>query len=134
MKPAAEHNAVEIERLALVPAGRRPQSDDRVDNGQRIICRKNAQPEPPIVRDAQQMVDDGKARPAPRAVPIPAVVDAANISELLEFQAGRIAQRCTCGKQLSRFQHSRDLAQSGINAHQLVAKRCLEHGGQGLGA
>src|SRR5208282_4833381 len=55
-----KHDAVEVERLALKPVGRRPYVNRRCDNRKFIINSKHAYPQTSIVRQAEQVINDSK--------------------------------------------------------------------------
>src|SRR6188768_3407859 len=58
---AAEQDSVKIERLALEPVGGAPNVVDGVDDRPLVARTEYLQPQPMIVRDRQQVIDDGEA-------------------------------------------------------------------------
>src|SRR5262249_41765695 len=61
---ATEQDAVEIERLALEPVGRRPDADHGVDDGLIAVVRvaQADEPQARVVRDREQLIGDAEAR------------------------------------------------------------------------
>src|SRR5688572_6866164 len=61
IRMTAEQYAVEIECLALEPIGRVPHVVDGVDDRPLVVRAKRLQAEPMVMRDRQQVIDDGEA-------------------------------------------------------------------------
>jgi len=91
VRVAAEDDAVEVERLALVPVGRGPHRDDRFDLGKLVVGAEHANAHAPVVGDRQQDVDDREAGPFPRVV-VALVVDAHQVEHLGEGEALVVTQ------------------------------------------
>src|SRR3712207_9274918 len=55
VRMALEHDAEEVERLALVPVGRRPDVDDRGQHGKIVVGTESAHAQPPVVLHREQV-------------------------------------------------------------------------------
>src|SRR5688572_21709995 len=62
---AAEENSVQIERLALEPIGSVPDLVDRIDDRPLVARAERFQPQAVVVRERQQVIDDGKTPRGP---------------------------------------------------------------------
>src|SRR5262245_33840434 len=65
VRMAAEQNPVEVERLALEPVGRAPNTADGIDDRPLVARAERLQPQPMVVRDRQQVIDDREAAGGP---------------------------------------------------------------------
>jgi hypothetical protein len=92
---ALEDDAEHVEGLALEPVGRRPQVGDRGHHGQVVVGREHLQAHAPVQAHRQQVRHDAVARTLPGLVLPGAVVDAAQVDQLLELQ--RRGRRAACG-------------------------------------
>src|SRR5688572_1201019 len=123
VRMAAEQDSIEIERLALEPIGGVPDFVNGIDDRPLVARAERLEPQPVIVRDRQQVIDDGEPRRrdvgrvldvlhgrrgaqrsaaeagAGRAARLPLVlavgliVDAADVDQYLELQLRLVAQR-----------------------------------------
>ena len=59
-----EQDAEQVERFALEPIGGCPHVDDGVDDRRLAFARVAAQTQAPVMRDRQQLIDDGEPRRA----------------------------------------------------------------------
>src|SRR3990167_4498607 len=91
-----EHDAEEIERLALIPVGRIPDAGHGGDH-RTLVVQISAQTQAPVVPERQQMINRGEARSFPRPrgrlAAVIEIIHAAYVHELLEGKRRVVAQR-----------------------------------------
>ena len=99
---ALEHQAIKVERLALEPVGARPDLDHGRQHREFVIRREHLQAQALIDRHREQVVDHRKTLALPAAFPVFLVIHPAKIDQLLELQAGVVAQPGGCLRQVFR--------------------------------
>ena len=105
---AAEHDADQIECLALAPIDAGPDVYQGIQKRKLVVRRENPQPNPPVVLQGQQVAHCGVARSLVPAVAVGRIIDAAQVNKLIEAKIGVIAQYLgsldvVCGRHLDRY-------------------------------
>ena len=116
VRVAFEDDAVQVERLALEPVGRAPQAGQRIHHRQVVVGREHLQAHALVQADGQQVRHHAVARAIPAAVAVVRVVHAAEVDQLLELAAGRIAQEGGGGQVVGSRNHHGELAELEVDA------------------
>src|SRR5574340_1249241 len=123
---AGEQDAVQIERLALVPIDRRPHIDERIDHRKIVVGREHAQAQAPVPGNGQQVAHHREAPSFPGTVAVGRVIDAAQVDVFLESEARIIAQRQGDRRVVRGVHLERNLAQGGYQVSDALAQRVVQ--------
>ncbi len=131
---AIEHDAIEVEGLALVPVGGVPDAGHRRHHGEVVVGAEHLHAHALVEADGQQVRHHGVARAFRAHVAIGGVVDAAEVHELLEPAAGRIAQQLHRGQVVGGRDGHREFVERDHDVARLVAERSGDRVPQSLGS
>ena len=119
---AFEHDAEQVERLALEPVGGVPDVHDRRQHREVVVGAEHLDAHALVQADRKQMRDGTVAKTVPLAITVRGIVETAEVDQLLEFAAWRIAQRAHGIEVIRSLDHDRHFAKRDGNALGLRAQ------------
>ena len=125
-----EHDAIQIEGLALEPAGRGPDLDHRRHHRQVVVGAEHPDPDALVVCQRQQLHHHGKARAFPGAVAIIRIIHAAQVDQLFEAAIGVIPQRAHGGSISLWLDDERQLTQAHDGLDERLAENVFQANGE----